>query len=68
MSQKNKSYTVNVVKGYAFNGDGWQYNGEVVCSTTDNGKNWLLSGWNDAQMAQESGLQVKKHRTNHSIV
>ena len=52
---------MNVVKGYAFNGakypflvtfkgmflvGGWQYNGEVRYTTTDNGKNWLLSSWN----------------------
>ena len=54
MSQKNKSYTMNVIKSYpflvTFKGmflvDEWQYNGEVKYATTDNGKNWLLSGWN----------------------
>lgn len=45
---------MNVIKSYpflvTFKGmflvDGWQYNGEVKYATTDNGKNWLLSGWN----------------------
>ena len=52
---------MNMVKGFAFNGakypflvtfkgmflvDGWQYNGELKYSTTNNGKNWFLNSWN----------------------
>lgn len=76
MFQKNKSYTMNVVKGYAFNGakypflvtfkgmflvDGWQYNGEVKYATTDNGKNWFLNGYN---LTEPDGAGMREIKTN----
>jgi hypothetical protein len=69
MSQKNKSYTMNVIKGYPFlvifKGmflvDGWQYNGDLRYSTTDNGKNWLLNGWN---LTEPDDGGMREFRTN----
>jgi hypothetical protein len=65
----NKSYSTCVTKGYpflvTFRGmflvDGWQYNGEMNYSTTDNGKNWRLDSWN---LTEPDSGGVYEIRTN----